>query len=340
MPTKKIEHMPRIPKDNGPELTLRGLRTFVAVEETGSVTEGAKRIAGSSSGVSQQITTLERAIGAKLFDRNSRPLKLTPAGQMLQAHAHKILATVADAQTELSAHKLTELPKLSLAIIDDLDTSLTPALVTRLQKRFHHCFVNVYSGRSDQVVEMLQQRQTDICVSAIVPEDVGQFRSIPIAREQFILVTAKGLLAKGSSNEAPDIAAQLSDAPFIQYSENIPIGRTITQLLKRVRFKVRRKFALEASRSVIAMVAQSNGWSLTTPLNLLDAERFVSQIDVLEMPFPALSRYIYLVARNAELGDLPDALARDCRQLITTQVMPRFAHIVPGMSNAIQVISK
>ncbi len=327
--------MPNIANKNIAELTLRGLRTFVAVEETGSVTDGAKRIGGSSSGVSQQITTLERAIGAKLFDRNSRPLKLTPAGQMLRAHAHKILATVADAQTELSKHNLTDLPKLSLAIIDDLDTSLTPALVARLQKRFHHCFVNAYSGRSDQVVEMLQQRKTDICVSAIVPEDVDGFRSIPIVREQFILVAAKGLL-----NSDEDILTQLSDAPFIQYSEDIPIGRTITQHLKRVRFNVRRRFALEASRSVIAMVAQSNGWSLTTPLNLLDAERFVSQTDVSEIPFPAFSRHIYLVARNAELGDLPDTLAEDCRQLITSQVIPRFASIVPKMGSAIEIVSK
>lgn len=318
---------------NTPELTLRALRTFVAVEETGSITDGAKRIGGSSSGVSQQITSLELAIGAKLFDRNSRPLKLTPAGQMLRAHAYKILAVVADAQTELSAHKLADLPKLSLAIIDDLDTSLTPALVTRVQKRFHHCFVNAYSGRSDQVVEMLQQRQTDICVSATVPEDVDGFRSIPIVRERFILVAAKGLL-----NSDLDILPQLSESPFIQYSEDIPIGRMITQHLKRVRFKVRRRFALEASRSVIAMVAQSKGWSLTTPLNLLDAERFAAQIDIMEIPFPAFSRNIYLVARNAELGDLPDVLAQDCRRLIASQVLPRFAVIAPAMNDAIEIV--
>jgi len=322
-------------KKNIPELTLRGLRTFVAVEETGSVTDAAKRIAGSSSGVSQHITTLEQAIGAKLFDRNSRPLKLTPAGQMLHAHAHKILAKVAKAQTELSKHSLTDLPKLSLAIIDDLDTSLTPALVTRLQKRFHHCFITAYSGRSDHVVEMLQQRQIDICVSAIVPEDVDGFRSIPIAREQFILVTAKGLL-----NKDMDILTQLADAPFIQYSEDIPLGRMITQHLKRVRFKVRSRFALEASRSVVAMVAQSNGWSLTTPLNLHDAERFIPELDVFELPFPALSRHLYLIARNTELGDLPDTLAQDCRQLITSQVIPRFANIVPDMGNIIEIVSK
>lgn len=319
--------------NNIPELTLRGLRAFAAVEETGSVTEGAKRIGGSSSGVSQQITALELAVGATLFDRNSRPMKLTPTGQMLRAHTHKILDAVADAQAKLSEHNLADLPKLTLAIIDDLDTSLAPALVARLQQRFRDCFISAYSGRSDQMVEMLQRREADICVSAIIPEDVDAFRSIPIMREPFVLVTANGLL-----NREKDILAQLSNAPFIQYSEAIPIGKTVTQHLKRARFDAPRKFSLEASRSVIAMVVQSKGWSLTTPLNLLDAERFISLVDIEEIPFPAFSRHIYLNARTAELGDLPDSLAEDCRQLVTSQVIPRFASFVPDMANTIEII--
>jgi DNA-binding transcriptional LysR family regulator len=320
-------------KKNIPELTLRGLRTFVAVAVTGSVTKGANRIDGSASGVSQQISALEITVGAKLFDRHSRPMKLTPAGQMLRAHANKILQTVSEAQAELSKQKLADLPKITLAVIDDLDTSLTPDLVTRLQQRYSHCFVNAYSGRSDQVVEMLQQREADICVSAVVPEDVEGFRSLPILREPFILVTAKGML-----NYDEDIQTQLADAPFIQYSESIPIGRVVTQHMKRLRFKSPRNFALEASRSVIAMVAQSGGWSLTTPLNLLDAERFIPRVNVDRNPFPAFSRYIYLVARDAELGDLPDKLAEDCRQLVTEQVIPRFSKFVPKMADAIEVV--
>jgi len=319
---------------NSPELTLRGLRAFVSVEETGSVSDGAMLIGGSSSGVSQQITALEQAVGAKLFDRRTRPLKLTPAGQMLQAHAYKILEAVADAQAQLSEHGLVDLPKLNLAIIDDLDASLTPVLVASLQQRFRDCFVNAYSGRSDHLIDMLQQREVDICVSATVPADVNGFHSIPIIREPFILVTAEGLL-----RDDEDTIEQLSHAPFIQYSEAIPIGRTITQHLKRVRFDIPRRFALEATRSVIAMVVQAGGWTLTTPLNLLDAERFISQIDVSHVPFPAFSRQIYLIARTGELGDLPDQLAEDCRQLVKNQVVTRLASIVPHMAGAIEVIS-
>ncbi len=245
---------------------------------------------------------------------------------------HKILDATANAHAELSKRDLVNLPRLTLAIIDDLDTSLTPVLVAILQRRFRNCFVNAYSGRSDHVTKLLQQREAEICVSASVPDNVNDFRTIPILREPFILVTAKGLLKKGQ-----DICAQLSDAPFIQYSEAIPMGKAIAQHLKRVRLEVTQRYALEASRSVIAMVGQAKGWTLTTPLNLLDAERFIPQVDVDQVPFPAFSRTIYLIARRAELGDLPDCLAEDCRHLVRTQVAPRFAERVPRMAEAIEV---
>ena len=314
------------------ELTLRGLRVFIAVEETGSIGGAADRIAGSPSGVSQQITALEQAVGAKLFDRRARPVTLTPAGQVLRAHAHRILEAVADAQAELAELNLAVLPQLSLAVIDDLDATITPELVLRLQQRFRDCFVNTFSGRSDWVTEKLERREADIVITSVVPEDANTYVSLPILREPFVLVAAQGALTgDGELREA------LARLPFVQYSEAMPIGRLVAQHLKRLRFNLRRRYAFEASRSVFAMVAQSGGWTLTTPLNLLDAERFLSEVEVHPFPFPALSRWVYLIGRAEELGHLPEQLASDCRQLVRDRVMPRFVAIAPEMADAIEV---
>ena len=250
---------PRIPA----ELTLRGLRVFVALEETGSIAGAAQRIGGSSSGVSQHITALEAAIGAKLFDRRAKPVTLTPAGQVLRAHAHRILSVVSEAQAELAEISLTSLPQLNLAIIDDLDASLTPVLVSALQARFRKCFVHAFSGRSDQIIDRLQARQADIGVTALLPADTTTFQSAPILRETFILVTAKGAIRPGS-----DPREALTRLPFVQYSETMPLGQKVAQHLKRVKLNVPRRFAFEATRSVLAMVVQTGGWTMTTPLNL------------------------------------------------------------------------
>lgn len=315
------------------ELTLRGLRVFVALEEAGSIAGAATRIGGSSSGVSQHITTLEAAIGSKLFDRRAKPVTLTPAGQMLRAHAHRILSVVSEAQAELAEINMASLPKLNLAIIDDLDASLTPVLVSALQSRFRNCFVHAFSGRSDQIINRLQSREADIGVTALLPTDGNSFRAEPILRESFVLVTAKGAIPVGQN--PIDLMRKL---PFVQYSETMPIGQKVAQHLKRVRLTVPHRFAFEATRSVLAMVVQTGGWTLTTPLSLLDAERFIPHLDILRLPFAGESRQIYLVARSEELGLLPERLARDCRRLVRQELLPQFAAMAPSHADAIAVL--
>ncbi|MGQ0564470.1 MAG: LysR substrate-binding domain-containing protein [Gemmobacter sp.] len=315
-----------------PDLTLRALRIFVALEETGSVALAAQRLGASPSGVSQAISALERGIGARLFDRQAKPATLTPAGQVLRHHAHRILGVVSDATTELAEISLASLPALTLAIIDDLDASLTPVLVASLQARLPRCFVNAFSGRSDEIVARLVAREADIGVTALPAPDGAAFRTLPILRESFLLVAARGVLADGA--DVPDALTRL---PFVHYSEAIPIGRAVAAHLRRLRLTLPRRMAFEATRSVLAMVAETGGWTLTTPLNLLDAERILPQLAVRAMPFAGLTRDVHLIARAEELGHLPEVMARDCRRLVRDRLLPRFAEVAPDLVGSIVV---
>jgi len=315
--------------------SLGKLEVFVALEETGSIAKAAERIGGSSSGVSQTITALEQAVGAVLFDRKARPVSLTPAGQVLRPHAHKVLESVAEARLNMAELNMSTLPQLNLAIIDDLDATLTPVLVSNLQRRFKNCFVSTFSGRSDTITEKLKTRQADIAVTSELPEDMSGYRVLPVLREKFMLVSAKGVLAPDR-----DVREQLSDLAFVQYSEAMPIGRAVARHFKRLRFNTTRQFAFEATRSVLAMVARVKGWTITTPLNILDGERFLPELDIDPLPFPGFFRRIYLVVRADELGRLPDEMAGDCRQIISEMIIPQFALVVPSASNGIETIDE
>lgn len=314
-----------------PDLTLRGLRVFVALEETGSVIGAAARIGGSASGVSQHITALEQAVGAKLFDRKVKPVTLTPAGQLLRRHAHRILSVVSEARAELAEISLASLPQLNLAIIDDLDASLTPVLVSAVQARLPRCFVHAVSGRSDHVIERIETRSADVAVSALLPDGVG-YQVLPILTEPFVLVAAKGAITG-------DVRTALNQLTFVQYSETLPIGQRIARHLRRVRMNPERRFALEATRSVLAMVVQTRGWTITTPLNLMDAERFLPQLDVLPLPFAGETRHVNLIAREGELGHLPEVLVKDCRSIVSSRLVPRFDALAPGLAGSIKVAS-
>lgn len=315
------------------ELTIRGLRVFVAVEEAGSIAIAAERLKASPSGVSQQISNIEKLIGAPLFDRQHRPLRLTPAGHILKRHARRILDDVSEALSELAAVDTASLPSLTVAILDDLDATLTPTLVAELQERYSGSFIYARSGWSNRVTELLENREANLAVSTVLPGDVKSYRIQGILTEPFILVAAKGKISPDD-----DVREQIGSLPFVEYSETIPIGRFIAQHLKRVRFSPPRRCAFEASRSVLQMVVQTGGWALTSPLNLLDAERFIDKVDIFKMPFPQSSRTVYLISREGELGGIPDALAKRCRELVRDGAVKRFREIAPQLADQMIVL--
>ncbi len=313
-------------------LTLRGLRVFIALEEARSLARASERLGVSTSGVSQHITTLEQNIGVTLFDRKHQPVTLTPAGQVLSLHAHRIIATVSEAEAALAEIDAGSPTVLSLAIIDDLDASLTPVMATALQAKYSKSFIRTFSGRSDQVTDRMISRKADIAVTASLPGDLTKFRISELFSEQFVLI-----VAKGSYHPGENWREQLTTQPFVQYSEAMPIGQMVITHLKRIRLDVERRFSFETTRSVIATVAKTGGWTLATPLSILDAHRFQDQIDIYPVPFQSLERSVYLISRLHELGSLPETLTRSLRQLLHQELLPDLVRIAPQIADALQV---
>lgn len=93
------------------------LRTFLAIQEAGSVTGGAVRIGRSQSATSLQIRQLEDVVGKPLFRRHGRGVTLTAAGEKLRPVACRVIQSLDKTLVELRGGGLRG--RLRIGMADD-----------------------------------------------------------------------------------------------------------------------------------------------------------------------------------------------------------------------------
>ncbi len=104
------------------------LRQFLAVVETGNFTRAAERIAVSQPTLSAGIAELERQMGARLFLRERRSIRLTEAGNRLLTHARAIEREFRLAEASLAAAPV-QASALRLGVIGSLSTEMLGRIV-------------------------------------------------------------------------------------------------------------------------------------------------------------------------------------------------------------------
>ncbi|MEE1765120.1 LysR family transcriptional regulator [Streptomyces sp. SP18BB07] len=84
-------------------MDLRQMEYAVAIADELNFTRAAARCRIGQSGLSHQITQLEREVGARLFERTSRNVRLTQAGQTFVSCARRVLKTVQEMHAEIAS---------------------------------------------------------------------------------------------------------------------------------------------------------------------------------------------------------------------------------------------
>lgn len=97
-------------------LELRHLDLLVALAETGSLSKAAVRLHLSQPAVSHQMKALEGHVGVEVFERKSRPLRLTPAGQRLLHLAYEVGRRVREAERDVARIAQGKAGRLRIAV--------------------------------------------------------------------------------------------------------------------------------------------------------------------------------------------------------------------------------
>lgn len=305
-------------------LNLRTLEIFVTIAESRGLSGAAKRLGVSQSAISQAIATLESGLGTRLLDRSVRPPRLTLAGSSLYTHAVDLLHRARELEhlVDLAADK--PLPLLRIGMVDSFAATAGPHLIHELSSIAARW--SVRSGGGDTAIQALQERRVDFLVTSDPAHervDQGDLVALPVLEEDFLIVAPRDLPAADGGLRA------LSGAlPFIRYSARSFIGLQVDSYLESEGIVLERRYELDTSDAVLAMVYAQLGWTLTTPLCVLKSPQAIDSVRFIPLD-PPLRRSLWLVARQSEGNELAERIAAAARHVLERHWMARIEALMP-----------
>ncbi|WP_431912778.1 LysR family transcriptional regulator [Nonomuraea jabiensis] len=174
-------------------MELQQMRYVVAVAETANFTRAAERCRVVQSALSHQIARLERELGARLFDRTSRRVTLTPAGEAFLPAARQALDAAERARAEVAAASGELRGRLAIGAIPTVTAVDLPSALKTFHVRHPQVRITLRVGASDELAEQVRQGALDIAFLGLPPSVRPKgVRGLALARGELVAVVAPG----------------------------------------------------------------------------------------------------------------------------------------------------
>jgi DNA-binding transcriptional LysR family regulator len=213
----------------------QALQVFREVARQGSITAAARALAYTQSAVSRQIAALEEDVGATLFDRAARGVRLTEAGRCLLGHADAVLDRWETARRDLAALAGLRAGRVRIGAFSTAMAALVPRAIAAFQARHEGVAVHVVEGLTPRLLDRLADGDADVAVVSAPPDqplDTTRYQLHHLLDERLLVAVPRGhRLARRRQVRAAELAGESfiagsADAEQTLLRATLPAGWT------------------------------------------------------------------------------------------------------------------
>ena len=212
-----------------PNIELRHLRYFLAVAETLHFSKAAHRLGIAQPPLSQQIRRLEQLLGHRLFDRTTRGVKLTLAGQLLAERARSTLEKVQDDLEQVRRLGRGEEGTLTVGFSGSVMFTNLPAAIESYRRRYPKVELRLRELHTSALIAALLDSTLDLAFLRDGDPTEG-IQLTPAMKERFVaILPGRHPLARKQSLRVAD----LTNEPFVLFPRRmgpLAFDRTIACL--------------------------------------------------------------------------------------------------------------
>lgn len=268
-------------------MDTRQLKTLISIWKHGTFAKAAADVCLTPAAVGQQISALEQELNISLFDRSSRPPKLTPQGLQTVEMANQILRLEEDTKLSLKGDLVSG--TFVIGAVRSSALNLLPAAMVEMKKDYPSLKTNLKVGDSSYLVAEVASGQLDAAIIAEHVKIPPNLKWSPFISEPLWLISAQDL----SGLSLKEILLQ---QPFIRFSNNVPLANLINTELSRMEITTQDVAEVDNIQSIITCVEHGLGVSVVPQMSINP-----SLSDCFKVPFgsPQIRRQLGIVERQS-----------------------------------------
>jgi len=286
-----------------PDFSTRQLRAFVCLAELLNFTRAAQACHLSQPAFSALIRGLEESVGVRLFDRDTRRVRLTVEGKRFEQAARRLLQDTRLALADLADHVERRRGRVHLAALPSLSAGWLPEVFADFRARFPGIELRLSDVLSDPCIELVRSGQADFALAsgALPVNGVDGLVSRVLRSDGFHLLCPAG---HPLAQQRRLTLASLAGYPFIQMARSTSVRQALDAALHPLSMKT--ILEVEQLATVGGMVEAGLGISAVPTLTLYQFRS--PRIVVRPLPLPTLTRSIVLIRRDASLSSAAQAM--------------------------------
>ena len=244
-------------------MELRHFRNFIVVAENLSFTVAAEKLQMAQPPLTQQIQALESELGVTLFDRRTRPIQLTAAGQVFLEEARSMMSHLAQSVRKVQRVGDGEVGSLTIGIHNSVATSILPILLTTFRSQFPLVILELREVTIDQEIPLLKNHQLDVVFHRLPSpyENDLSLSSCSILQESFVLVLPE--THRLASCNHLSIAALHQESLILPFLEGAPFYQTVIETCTAEGIQPRIATEVKATGIVTLLSLVATGIGLT-----------------------------------------------------------------------------
>ncbi|PIC70605.1 LysR family transcriptional regulator [Sporosarcina sp. P16b] len=239
-------------------MELKDFQAFIQVANHLSFTKAAEHSFISQPSLSKSVKRLEHDLNVRLFNRSTRSLRLTDAGDIVYEQGKQILQLLGELPVLLEDLAEGVSGEIKIGMPPLIGTLFFPQIAKNLSTNYPHIKIELHELGAKVVEELVEKGQIDVGI-IVLPTDQDVFHVQPFISDKFFLFVHHG---HPFAKQDAVALTELKEEQLILFSKSFALHRYIINACKEVGFNPTISYESSQWDLIIELVAAKLGITL------------------------------------------------------------------------------